>query len=215
MESSLRVTTQETLDAFCQWLEPLCEKYIVAVEYGSKKENRHMQCYIKTKLTDDIKQNKLRYKIEKQFGKGNGVYSLTKMKSDALMSYCLKESKEIKYYGITDQEIEHYKSLSYEKPMSYSAKKKQLGKLYSSGQISKNELLTKFIKLLRENQVEYYEHKILAWVKTLDLQRSSEFEQITIALLLEKSGGELTFGTRESDFDDLESLASDDEILEN
>lgn len=173
MELSLRLSTDDLeFDDVIELIDPLCDRYIIALEYA---QSRHFQCYMRYIQDDDLKYSKLRYMFKSKGFVGNGKISITKMRGDNLMVYCLKDG-EYKYKGFTEEEIQELSSKAYEKPMSYKARKKQINEdwFYSEKPLSMEEKtawLTSRIQLCIEFDMGYNRRKLKEDFDTLLFSR--------------------------------------------
>lgn len=215
MELSLRITHPDyCIKKLSELLDPICDRYIIAVEHAKQ---RHFQCYISYIQDDDFKNSKLRYLIQKTFGKGNKHFSISKQKNDNLKIYCLKESNEVLTKGFTDQEITDLKDQSYEKPTSYSEKKKLLGERYIKDEINGYTLSRELLNLIIEHRIAYNKNKIKDWINTLNMAKDTTYYQQQLIELQELTiNKNIAYSQQEqwpTDDDELESLTTDEEEL--
>lgn len=181
MELSIRVTSETaTHEDIMKILDPVTDRYIIGLEHAN---SRHFQCYARYVKPDDLKYSKLRYIFKKEGYAGNSKLSLTKMKKDSLMVYVTKDG-DIRYKGFTPEEIADLSARSYDRPVSYKARKTELNKLFLSGEKSLQSYITARIDLTIEFEMGFNERRLREEIDTLRMAKDVRVKREKISDIL-------------------------------
>jgi hypothetical protein len=165
MELSIRVTTDKSFEDILGLLDKFSDKYIVGLE--NEQTNRHFQCYVQLKISDDSRLSKVRYIIKKEFPElyGNKSISISKMRDDNLKIYVCKEGN-IRYRGFSALEIDHYKTQSYTQPEHNNITKtiSRIQDDFYEGQISLHQAIDSYIEAHIKFDINFNSTKIESWI---------------------------------------------------
>lgn len=168
MELSIRITCDTITKAeLAELIDPLCDRYIISEETAA---NRHFHIYLRYLYEDAPRYSKLRYIFTKAGYKGNEKISITKQKTENLQSYVVKDGDYI-YKGYTEDEIEEIRNKSYKKPKGYKQEKADIANAFVNGEINTEEMYEQLILLACKWNIEFYEHKTIAFMRTQIFKR--------------------------------------------
>lgn len=162
-------------------ISPYCDRYIVAEEMANKK---HFHAFLRYLLVEP-KYNTLRHALTTIGIKGNKMLSISKRRTPNLEPYVCKQ-KDIVYAGFTEEEIQEIAARSYEKPKSYKVRKKELADAYLKNEITKEEFVRSLMWLMGDFNIEYYQHKLVAYVKTIQMKKSPSYLEKEINDVMKK-----------------------------
>lgn len=97
-------------------------------------------------------------------------FSVSKARTDNAAPYTLKDGNFC-YAGYTNEEIEQWKSESYEKPISYKERKRIIAEKYVNYEINTEQFLTQQIHLMCEFNVAYNRTNFKAYARTQIFKR--------------------------------------------
>lgn len=190
MEVSIRITSDDISHSeLKEFLDPLTNKYIIGLE--QEESNRHFQIYAELKVKESSRLDNLRYAIKKRFPevKGNGKFSISVKRTDQLKIYVCKEGKII-YKGFTPEEIEVFRSMSYNKPISFSEKIKKLEESFLSLEIFFKDAITQYINIHLEHSINFTHSKVDAWITRLLCTLDDGYKEIFINKFIKKYNDE-------------------------
>lgn len=179
----IRITCDKaTKDSLASLITEMCDRYIICEEHA---EHRHFHIYMRYLYQDAPRWDKLRYALKKEGYFGKGKLSISQRRTSNLESYVVKEGDYI-YKGFTPEEITEFAENAYEKPKSYKVQKTEIADAFQKGEITKEQFVTSLIMLMCEFNVEYYRHKLVAYVKTQQMKKHPRYMDTEIMHVLQQ-----------------------------
>lgn len=159
-------------------MDQLFTKLIVAIE--NEDTNRHIQAFgTYIGPTNKGKNWAVPFKtiLKRTFNIQGPQFSTALRKSENAESYHLKQGQYI-YKGYTEEEIAKWEALSYIKPLSYKARKQEISEQYLNGTLTEYQTIDKLLELITEYNVEYYENKLVAYMKMLQMKKNPTLRKL-------------------------------------